>query len=597
MALDSVDRTRSRPSVRRRPRIPECDFRPSCSASSSGKKRTRAAASSKKTPKASAAKRKKPTKLVWKGPKNEFPTLGYQVADWIESRCAIPDREFVGQPFLLTDEQLLFLLHFYRLDPETGQFVHYRGGQLVRPQKWGKGPFAAAIICAEAQGPVRFSHWDPKHRDGVVGKPVATPIIQITAISEDQAGNIYDALLPMIELGALHGEIEDTGLGRINLPRGGKIVAVTTSPKSRLGQRITFAVQDQTESWTISNRGRELADNQRRGLAAMGGRWLSTPNAWDPTEESVAQVTSETEHEGVYHDDITPPASLSVNNKRDRRKMLKMVYGDAATGRRNGATGEINPWINLDRIDAEIVSMLARDPQQAERWFLNRKEADAAKAFNPDRVKFLIVQAVAPKKSRIVVGVDGARYVDALGIVATDIESGFQWPLGVWERPESADEDYEHPQSEIDGAMAEAFDEFIIWRVYIDPQWIDHLVTSWQNRYGKKRVIPWTTNRPKQMAWAVRNFQNSITSGDMTHNGDPDYMRHLSNAVRQKVNVYDDKHRQMHTLSKDRPDSPRKIDLAVAGVISWEARQDARKAGIARTGTTGKKKRRARGLN
>jgi hypothetical protein len=36
-------------------------------------------------------------------------------------------------------------------------------------------------------------------------------------VSEDQTDNVYSALLPMIELGALRGEIEDTGLGRINL--------------------------------------------------------------------------------------------------------------------------------------------------------------------------------------------------------------------------------------------------------------------------------------------------------------------------------------------------------------------------------------------
>ena len=220
--------------------------------------------------------------MPWRGPEvpGEFPTLGYQVADWIEARCAIPDRELVGDPFLLTDEQLRFLLHFYRLDPETGLFVFYRGGQLTRPQKWGKGPLSAAWICAEAQGPVLFDGWDA---DGEpVGKPWATPLIQVTAVSEDQTDNVYSALLPMIELGALHGEIEDTGLGRINLPGGGKIEPVTASGRSRLGQRITASVQDQTEAWLKANGGRVLADNQRRNLAGTGGRWLSTPNAWDP---------------------------------------------------------------------------------------------------------------------------------------------------------------------------------------------------------------------------------------------------------------------------------------------------------------------------
>jgi hypothetical protein len=98
--------------------------------------------------------------MPWREPQlpGEFPTLGFQVADWIEERCAIPDREFVGEPFLLTDEQLSFLLHFYRLDPRRlGRVLLPRAAaQLTRPQKWGKGPLAAAVICAEAQGPVRF---------------------------------------------------------------------------------------------------------------------------------------------------------------------------------------------------------------------------------------------------------------------------------------------------------------------------------------------------------------------------------------------------------------------------------------------------------
>jgi hypothetical protein len=96
--------------------------------------------------------------VPWRGPEvpGEFPTLGYQVADLIEAKCAIPDGAHAGEPYLLTDEMLRFLLWYYRLDPVTGKFVYDRGGQLCRPQKWGKGPFASAIICAEAdpEGPV-----------------------------------------------------------------------------------------------------------------------------------------------------------------------------------------------------------------------------------------------------------------------------------------------------------------------------------------------------------------------------------------------------------------------------------------------------------
>lgn len=504
----------------------------------------------------------------------EFPTLGYQVADWIEERCAIPDREYVGNPFLLTDEQLRFLLNFYRLTPE-GTFFHHRGAQLTRPQKWGKGPLSAAIICAEAQGPVLFDGWDA---DGEpVGKPWATPLIQVTAVSEDQTDNVYSALLPMIELGALHGEVEDTGLGRINLPGGGAIKPVTASAVSRLGQRITFSNQDQTESWTKSNGGRKLADNQRRGLAGTGGRWLSTPNAYDPTEESVAQYTAENEHEGVLHDDVEPPESLSIRNKAERRRALRIVYGGALSGKRSDA-GKIEPWINVDRIDAEIVALLDRDPAQAERWFLNRKEADEGKAFDGSVWDGRKDRREVSKRAFITLGLDGARFVDGLGIVACEIATGYQWNVGIWERPESADHDYEHPFDEIDGAMSEVFETYDVWRAYLDRQWIEDWVDIWMGRWGEKRIVPWLTNRPRQMAHAVRNYTDALPS-DVTHDGHPDLTRHIKNAVKQKVNVFDEQNRQMHVLGKDRPGSPRKMDGAIAAVLSWEARGDAIAAG------------------
>jgi hypothetical protein len=507
-----------------------------------------------------------------------FPTLGYDVAELIEAKCAIPDGDHAGEPYLLSDEQLRFLLHLYRVDPNVKwdraarrwrtPFVHFRGGQLVRPQKWGKGPFSAAWICAEAdsEGPVLFDGWDASGHP--VGRPWATPWIQVTAVSEDQTANVWRALVPMIELGAIAADIPDTGQTRINLPGGGKIEPVTASARSRLGQRITSALQDEAHSWLKANGGQTLADNQRRNLAGMGGRWLETGNAWDPRENSVAQRTAESGEPGVFHDDVDPGVG-SVRNKVDRRRMLKKVY--------NGAW-----WVDLDRIDGEIVALLERgDASQAERFFLNRKQAGEDSAFAPGTIEKHKVpgRREADEKSLITIGVDGARFVDALGLVATDVKPGFQWPLGIWERPDNAPDDYEHPFHEIDGAMQDAFARFRVWRVYVDPQWIDNLLEKWQGRWGEKVVLPWYTNRPKQICWAVRSFTDAIAGEDWTYSGDPKLTQHFKNARKYPMNVFDDKHRQMHSLAKDRPDSPRKIDGAMAAVLSWEARSDAIAAG------------------
>jgi hypothetical protein len=215
----------------------------------------------------------------------DFPTLGIEAWQWIEEHCVIPDGDQMGEPFRLTDEMLRFLVHYYRVDPTgkslkwDGPRFHYaRGGQLVRPQKWGKGPFSAAIILFEACGPALPDGWDA---DGVVvGRPWPTPHIQITAISEDQTQNVYRALLPMIRFGPLDAVLPDTGLTRINVPGGGLIEPVTASAMSRLGQRVTFVLGDETHGWVERNGGKRLADNQRRNLSGMGGRFLETTNAW-----------------------------------------------------------------------------------------------------------------------------------------------------------------------------------------------------------------------------------------------------------------------------------------------------------------------------
>jgi hypothetical protein len=506
-----------------------------------------------------------------------FPTLGYEVGHWIEARCAVPDRDQVGEPYILTDEQWRFLLNFYRLDPHAKlapgrrlwkmPFTYARGAQLVRPQKWGKGPFSGAIICAEAAGPTVFDGWSAEGLP--VGRPQASPLVQVTASSVDQTDNVWMSLLPMISLGDFGAEIPETGLQRIYLPNGGYIEPVTSAARSRLGQRVTFIVQDQTESWTAHNGGRSLADTQRRNIAGMGGRWLSTCNAWDPAEDSVAQYTAE--HEAaqgdVWHDDVTPPENLSVRNKVDRRKALKLVYGDSW-------------WVDLDRVDSEIVALLPRDPAQAERWFLNRKSATESAAFDGEKWDSLADPDSRPETGAfIVLGIDGARYDDALAIVATEVETGFQWPIGIWEKPPEVDDDYEHPMDEVDGALDEVFETYAVWRAYIDPGStagnITALVDRWQNKYGAKRVLTWLMNRPRATAQAVANYTQAIGTGDLAHDGDPVLARHVKNARKQKVNVHDERGRRMHVISKDRPESPHKMDGAAAGVLSWEARGDA----------------------
>lgn len=535
---------------------------------------------------------------MWKGPDfpGDVPSLGYLIADWVEAHCVIPDGFHKDEPFKLTDEQATFFVHHYRLrlDARVGQLATaftYRRSQLVRPQKWGKGPFTAAQVCAEGVGPVLFAGWAggsdawvcAEHGCGCGwvyeyerGEPMGlawpTPLIQITATSEEQTDNIYDALRPMIECGPLHEVIPKTGEEFIRLPNGGRIDVVTSNARSRLGQRVTFVPQDETGLWTPQSGMVKVAETQRRGLAGMGGRAVETTNAWDPAENSVAQRTAESKRPDIHRDHLLPPSNLLYRNKGDRKKIHRCVYGGSW-------------WVDLDGIEAEAAELLEVDAAQAERFFGNRVRAAEDSAFDLDHWWSLRrgtdeAPYVPERKGQITLGVDGARYEDAVAIIATEIVTGFQWPMGIWERPLDADDDYEHPLSELDQAAQLAFEEYRVWRMYIDPQYIDHLVDMWAGRWGK-RVVSWTTNRPKPIAFALRSYKQAMVSRDVSHNGDPVFAAHIGNAKKKRVNVYDDDHRPMWGVAKASPSE--KIDASMAGCLSWEARGDAIAAGALRT--------------
>lgn len=519
----------------------------------------------------------------------DFPSL-LIVPTWIEAHCVVPDGDGKGQPFVMYPWQLHCTVHHYRIKPaaKLGQKAaafHFRRSQVMAPQKVGKGPWSATIIAAEGLGPVLFDGWATggelfdcqdhgcscgftyEYLPGeAMGRPWATPLIQLLATAEDQTDNVYLPLQSMARNGPL-AERMRVGEEFIRLPNDGRIDVVTSSAQARLGNPITFALQDETQLYTPTNRMTRTAETQRRGLAGMGGRSIETTNCYDPAVDSTARRTHRSKAADVFRFWDEPPEKLDYRLKADRHKIHVYNY-------------QGSPHVDVAAIEAEADELAEHDPAQAERYFGNRIRAAHDTAFDLARWRELGKPGTPPDGSLITIGVDGARYDDALAIVATEVATGFQWPLGIWERPEAAPDDYEHPMDDADAAMVQAFESYRVWRAYIDPQYIDNLTDRWLGRWGQQRIQAWTTNRPKPIAHAVRSFANAITSGTIHHNADPLYTAHIGNARRKPLNVFDDDHRPMWTLRKEAASSPLKIDGAMAGILSWEARGDAVAAGV-----------------
>lgn len=519
----------------------------------------------------------------------------------------IPDRIVAGDPFVLSREQASHQLWQYRLWPgasfdvnrPAGPFV-YDGTLLVRSQKWGKAPFSAARIAAQAEGPVLFAGWAvggeawdcSEHgcRCGwsyayEPGEPMgmgwATPHIQVAATADDQTDNIWRALKPMIERGPLAQIILDTGLDRMNLRGGGIIEKVSNNATTRLGARIVYVEIDQPESMTATNGGERLVDTLLRNVAGMGGRWAATGNAHDPSQESVQQTWID-KPTGGWYVDYPEPLAGSWANRRERRRILRHAYQGA-------------PWVDVDRIESDCDRLAAKgDPGQAERWFGNRVVAGASKAFDAERYKTLVRVGGIAAGRLVTLGFDGAKRLDATGLVATDVETGHQVVVAVWERPRELADDapWGVPIGELDDAVDFAFTFWRVWRMYGDPpHYVDDLA-RWAGKHGDDKVIEWWTNQTKKMGYALREFRECMgtdeTAAVLSH-GPLDesaeaaashaaLVRHIANAVKRMTKVRDE-YGWLWTISKDAQKSVRKIDLAMAACLSWTARQDAVRAG------------------
>jgi hypothetical protein len=322
----------------------------------------------------------------------DFPTLGDLADAWIKHHCRVPDGFSRKKPFVEYDWQFWVTANHYRIRedakwiperPLLNQAFTYRRSQVVAPQKTGKGPWSATITALEAVGPSLFGGW-AKAREVYdcadngcscgwtfayeAGEPKGirhpSPLIQLTATSQDQVDNIYRPLTAMIHMGPLKelmkvrenfirivGDSDDPDMDRID--------AVTSSAPARLGNPITFAFQDESGLYTKTNKMRRVAETQRRGAAGMGGRTIETTNAWDPGENSVAQTTFESKVPDIFKFFRQPPANLSFKNKRERHKILEYVY-------------EGSEHITIASIEADAVELMEKDPEQAERFYGNR---------------------------------------------------------------------------------------------------------------------------------------------------------------------------------------------------------------------------------
>ncbi|MGV9536571.1 terminase large subunit domain-containing protein [Streptosporangium sandarakinum] len=168
-------------------------------------------------------------------------------------------------------------------------------------------------------------------------------------------------------------------------------------------------------------------------------------------------------------------------------------------------------------------------------------------------------QAIEPH-SRVVLGFDGSRVGDCTGLVAVSVgERPHVEVLGLWEKPGDQLE-WTVPRAQVKDAIREACRRFdvveIAWDEYL---WLD--AAEDLEAEGLPVVIfPQNISR---MGPATQRMYEAVADRGVTHSGDPRLARHFANATT-KTDARGTR------IAKDKPNSPRKIDLAVCAVMALE---------------------------
>lgn len=520
---------------------------------------------------------------------------------WIEQFTVHGPGDIIGRPTVLPDEYGKFVIDCYALDAFGRRL--YDSAFLSRPKGCDKSGIAAKIALLEAFGPARFAGYAKGGETyeflGKVyvyspgepmGRAVTTPVVRIMATEETQAGNVYktiyynlnDAAAPLFQLQAFGVQV---GLNRVVIPWGGEIVRSTAGAASKDGGNETFAVFDETHLYVtpvLHEMYTTVTNNLEKRKQGAEPWYIETTTMYAPGEESVAEATYELA-EAIDEGRARRSRLLfdhrwgDVVDFRDEDQLKRAfleAYGDAiewnpvehlltlaydirrkvATTRRyflNAVVGSVNAWLEPEQWSARSIILL--------------RKQDGGFEWRPPSPADVIT-----------LGFDGSRSNDATALVACRVEDRYLFPILIAETPDGPEaEDYQVDRLAFDAAVSQAFEVYRVVGFYADPPLWQDYVDSWAEEYGDqllveataKHPIEWWTKADTRMVPALERLHTAIVTGTVTHSGDRVMTRHFLNAREWK-------RRSGTVIGKEKKNSPKKMDAAIAATAAFEAAAD-----------------------
>lgn len=512
-----------------------------------------------------------------------YPSAGGLVGEWVEGFLVNGEGDHLGEPVRLEPFQHEILRRLYSYDPATGSLLYDR--VLVGMAKGGgKTQLFADIGLAELCGPIA---------------PVS-PNIPVSAASWDQANKLLRATRLAIEGDGdvQRGPLADFFIDGEHLlddkilhpTREGRLYRIAAVGGTNDGGLPTTHLGDEIHEWE---------GERRERVYTVQGKSLKKRRAVRPLTPEV-QAALPIPVPALYG---TLQIGISTAGA-DLDSLLGRLYLHGV----KIATGEIEDpgflflwweaqekW-NLDEpkqllqaiLEANpaagtfqpVESILAsfRDPtiarHEAERYNTNRwvtapdrwlGRAPWTAARHPDGL------VEPPDGVEITLGFDGSDVDDSTAIIGCTVEERpHLFVVEVWEK-DLHDPNWTVPRAEVDEVLALTFARWKVKRMAADESRWQADVERWAGVYGRDIVIRIPQSH-ERMAPAADRLRAAVLHRDpqsedpaplVTHDGNPTLARHVGNAHTRPT-------KWGLSIKKDRPESARKIDAAVAAALAHD---------------------------
>ena len=161
----------------------------------------------------------------------------------------------------------------------------------------------------------------------------------------------------------------------------------------------------------------------------------------------------------------------------------------------------------------------------------------------------------------MVLGFDGSASGDSTVLIGCTVDNPHIFVVDIW--ADDGDPRWRVPRGEVDATVDAAFDRFDVVELACDPWGWRSEIEAWAKRHGERRVLEFNTGSAARMGPATDRLYQAVTAETVTHDTDKRLATHIANCVAKSTTHGD-------LVTKDRRNSPRKIDAAVGAIIAFD---------------------------